>query len=143
MSMPAAFHYRRNRTACRHADAAPGSPVDDDAACLRTPTAQAAGQFAQQVVGGTVVGLAAVAEASGNELNETMAPIGMPAAALSRLNMPSAMSKTRSGIGRSVCRSSALLISMPPACEDVDSAEFSTNFVHNGCQRHTSSKLTQ
>ena len=60
------FHHLGDGAAGGHADAAPCGPVDDDAACVGTSGAEARGDLAQQIVGGAVVGLSAIAEASGN-----------------------------------------------------------------------------
>ena len=45
---------------------APRRPVDDDAACCWTRSAEARGDLAQQVVGSAVIALSGVAEAPGN-----------------------------------------------------------------------------
>src|SRR5208282_2345190 len=60
------FHHFRDRTPCCHADAAPRSPINSDAACGRPGGAEAGRDLAEQIVGRTVVRLSDVAEASGN-----------------------------------------------------------------------------
>jgi hypothetical protein len=60
------LHDLRDGAACRHADAAPGGPVECQPAGVGHRAAQVRRDLAQQIVGGGVVGLAAVAESTGD-----------------------------------------------------------------------------
>ena len=60
------LHDLRDGAPGRHADPAPGRPVDREGARARAVTPEAAGDLAQQVVGSAVVGLPGVAEPCGH-----------------------------------------------------------------------------
>ncbi len=61
---PGRRHHRRDRAPARHPDVAPRRPVDRDAARAGAGRAETGDALAEQVVGGAVVGLARVAEAT-------------------------------------------------------------------------------
>ena len=140
---PGHLHDLGDRATGGHADAAPGGPVQGQAAGLRPGAPEAwTMRLAEQVVGRGVVGLAVVAEPTGHRAEDdrrarTLRVRSRPG---STLNQPSAFtSKTRSN-SRGSLSGRLRLISTPAACRSRSIR--SADIVHRGATARRSVRST-